>query len=91
MIYYSSACGGFYFEDRGDYIPENSIIISQNEYDNLIAEHLKGKLIVSDEMGRPMLKELPPSSQPTKNDLITEFNNGLARLEVLSNLIKSKE
>jgi hypothetical protein len=81
MIYYSPTKGGFYFEERGDDIPENSIVVSQSEYDALFAGHLAGKMILPNEAGFPVLETPPPPPPPPPQKTLAELEAQLNALQ----------
>lgn len=63
-IYYSKSTGGFYFKDiHGERIPKDAVEISEEYHTELFEGQAKGKQIVGDDKGYPVLVEPPPPSK----------------------------
>lgn len=62
-MYYSKTTGGFYDSDIHDVMPPDVVEISDDEHQRLINGNSAGKIISSDDSGKPVLIEpLPPSN-----------------------------
>ena len=70
-MFYSATTGGFYTRDiHGDNIPADSVEITVEEHQALIEGQSKGKVIVADESGRPILQDPPP---PTAEQIVAQY------------------
>lgn len=55
---YSATTKGFYFyEIHGDKVPEDAVKISSAEYKRLLSKQQDGYEVISDERGKPTLKQ----------------------------------
>lgn len=64
-IFYSKSINGFYFESiHGKSVPEDSVLISQEEHIHLLEQQSKGKIIGSDDDGRPVIKDREDVDEP---------------------------
>ena len=52
--YWSASNKGFYFESMGSTIPEDAVLITEEEYKQLLADQAAGKFISSNEEGKPV-------------------------------------
>ncbi|MFZ2972305.1 MAG: hypothetical protein WA049_06670 [Ferribacterium limneticum] len=74
-MFYSKSTGGFY--DRaihGDNIPADAAEISTEMHTELIEGQSKGKRIVADASGFPVLQDPPP---PTEAELVAQYESAL--------------
>lgn len=70
-MFYSKSTGGFYTpEIHGDNIPADAVEITEAEHAALIEGQGKGKRIVADESGRPILQDPPP---PTAEQIMARL------------------
>ncbi len=70
-MFYSASTNGFYTpEIHGDNIPADAVEITEAEHAALLEGQSKGKVIVADESGRPILQDPPP---PTLEQIIAQF------------------
>ena len=66
-MFYSKSTNGFYTKEiHGDNIPSDAVEITVEEHQNLIAGQSSGKIISSDNDGKPVLVDPP---LPTKEEL----------------------
>ncbi|MDU6434804.1 MAG: tail fiber assembly protein [Pantoea sp.] len=66
--FYSASTNGFYSEEmNGEAIPDDSVEITDEEWESLLDGQSQGKLITADKNGRPILKDYPA---PTSEQLI---------------------
>ncbi|WP_269934862.1 tail fiber assembly protein [Serratia liquefaciens] len=76
--FFSKSTNGFYSEDvNGNNIPEDSVEISDEEWQSLLDGQSGSKFITSDENGMPILKDTPP---PTYEELVTLAKSKKERL-----------
>ena len=69
-VFFSPATGGFYIREiHGDNIPADAVEITVEEYQALLEGQSKGKVIMADENGRPILQDPPP---PTPEQIMAE-------------------
>ena len=70
-MFYSKSTGGFYTtEIHGDNIPADAVEITEAEHAALIEGQGRGKVIVADESGRPILQDPPP---PTAEQIVAQY------------------
>ena len=70
-MFYSKSTGGFYDREiHGDNIPADAVEITVEEHQALIEGQSRGKVIVSDENGRPILQDPPP---PTAEQIMSRL------------------
>lgn len=55
--YWSASNKGFYFESMGSTIPEDAVLITEEEYKQLLADQAAGKFITNNEAGKPVAIE----------------------------------
>lgn len=80
-MFYSKSTGGFYtIEIHGDSIPSDAVEISRATHAALLEGQSKGKRIISDSDGVPVLQEPPPFVAPDV-DQVTMRQARLALLE----------
>lgn len=77
-IYFSSQTDSFYIEGINPAIPEDAIVITQQEHDALMLGASSGKKISHDAEGNPILVDLPP----LPDDLLLENCKALAKLKL---------
>jgi hypothetical protein len=81
-MFYSAKTGGFYDASiHGDVIPANAVEISIDQHAALLAGQSKGKIIVPDESGNPVLAD-PLPADPQKINSVTMRQARLALLDV---------
>lgn len=67
-MFYSKATGGFYDTAiHVDNIPADAVDITKQEHEELLSGQSKGKTIVADASGRPMLQDPP---EPTAEQIV---------------------
>ena len=70
-MFYSKSTGGFYTREiHGDNIPADAVEITVEEHQALIEGQSRGKVIVADENGRPILQDPPP---PTTEQIMSRL------------------
>lgn len=70
-MFYSETTGGFYTREiHGDNIPADAVEITEAEHAALIEGQSKGKVIMADENGRPILQDPPP---PTAEQIMSRL------------------
>lgn len=70
-MFYSKTTGGFYTREiHGDNIPADAVEITEAEHAALLEGQSKGKFIVADESGRPILQDPPP---PTAEQVMSRL------------------
>lgn len=74
-MFYSKSTGGFYDAAiHGDNIPADAVEVSAEQHAALIEGQSRGKRIVADEAGRPVLVDPPP---PTTEQIIAQYTAGV--------------
>lgn len=74
-MFYSKTTGGFYAREiHGDNIPADTVEITAEEHQALIEGQSKGKRIVADASGFPVLQDPPP---PTEAELVAQYESAL--------------
>lgn len=74
-IYYSASNLGFYHNTFNEYLPEDVTEISSNDYKVLLNGQSKGKIIVPDENGYPILKDVEVSPRDKILNEIYDLEN----------------
>ncbi len=70
-MFYSASTNGFYTpEIHGDNIPADAVEITEAEHAALLEGQSKGKVIVADENGYPILRDPPP---PTTEQIMSSL------------------
>ncbi|BCB26487.1 hypothetical protein SKTS_13730 [Sulfurimicrobium lacus] len=72
-MFYSKTTGGFYDSAiHGKNIPGDAVEISISQHETLMLGQLRGKIIIPDSDGSPILAEAPP---PTDVQLLAEYQS----------------
>ena len=64
--FYSKTTGGFYIDAIHDSVPEDSVEITEQEYQQLFEDQTVGKLIVPDSNGYPIAVTVSPTLEDLK-------------------------
>lgn len=84
-VYWSPSLGGFCHPDVLDVMPDDSVELTEDDYQALLDGQTEGKLIVKADSGLPLLQDPPP---PTAEQLATSERYWRdARLSVTDSLV----
>lgn len=83
--YYSASTNAFYSEEmNGDAIPDDSVLITDDEWLSLLNGQSQGKLITSNKKGQPILEDYPA---PTSKQLVEMAEVEKSRLLAIATVV----
>ena len=75
--FYAASTRGFYNDEIHDPLPEDAVVITQENYESLLAAQAQGKLIVPTESGYPLAVDPPPLTVEQEQAVLLSRVQGL--------------